>query len=140
MNVIARLEYELGYYDSAVHRFNHYTTRTPQEQHWYNLTYSRWDKRVPVFPEIISPKMNAILRLDFKPALQNILVNLIGFVDVSRNIMKTSMNERTHFFRKIYLSHFILERVAQGLMLVVCERWVGDGDRLPHIDPKFFWP
>ena len=29
MNVIARLEYELVYYDSAVHRFNHYTTRTP---------------------------------------------------------------------------------------------------------------
>ena len=25
-------------------------------------------------------------------------------------------------------------------MLVVCERWVGDGDRLPLIDPKFFWP
>ena len=24
-------------------------------------------------------------------------------------------NERTHFFRKIYLSHFILERVAKGL-------------------------
>ena len=32
MDVIARLEYELAYYDSAVHRFhrfNHYTTRTP---------------------------------------------------------------------------------------------------------------
>ena len=29
MNVIARLEYELAYYDSAVHRLNHYTTRTP---------------------------------------------------------------------------------------------------------------
>ena len=29
MNLIARLEYELAYYDSAVHRFNHYTTRTP---------------------------------------------------------------------------------------------------------------
>ena len=28
MNIIARLEYELAYYDSAVHRFNHYTTRT----------------------------------------------------------------------------------------------------------------
>ena len=27
-NVIARLEYELAYYDSSVHRFNHYTTRT----------------------------------------------------------------------------------------------------------------
>ena len=39
------------------------------------------------------------------------------------------MNERTHFFIKIYLSHFILDRV----MFLVCERWVGDGDRLPHI-------
>ena len=45
------------------------------------------------------------------------------------------MNERIHFFIKIYLSHFILERV----MLVVCERWVGYGDRLtiaallPHL-------
>ena len=29
VNVIARLEYELASYDSAVHRFNHYTTRTP---------------------------------------------------------------------------------------------------------------
>ena len=29
VNVIARLENELAYYDSAVHRFNHYTTRTP---------------------------------------------------------------------------------------------------------------
>ena len=29
MNVIARLEYELAYYDSAVHHFNHYTKRTP---------------------------------------------------------------------------------------------------------------
>ena len=33
VNVIVRLEYELGYYDSAVHRFNHYTTSPlpPQE-------------------------------------------------------------------------------------------------------------
>ena len=29
VNIIVRLEYELAYYDSAVHRFNHYTTRTP---------------------------------------------------------------------------------------------------------------
>ena len=29
VNVIARLENELAYYDSAVHRFNHYATRTP---------------------------------------------------------------------------------------------------------------
>ena len=29
VNVIALLEYELAYYDSAVHRFSYYTTRTP---------------------------------------------------------------------------------------------------------------
>ena len=29
MNVIARLEFELAYYDITVQRFNHYTTRTP---------------------------------------------------------------------------------------------------------------
>ena len=35
--------------------------------------------------------------------------------------LRNSMNERTHFFIKIYLSHFILERVDVS---VVCERWV----------------
>ena len=29
VNLIARLEFELAYYDSAVQRFNHYTTKTP---------------------------------------------------------------------------------------------------------------
>ena len=49
-----------------------------------------------------------------------------------RNIIKHNddFNERTNIFIKIYLSHFILER----LILVVCERWVGDGDRL------LYWP
>ena len=46
------------------------------------------------------------------------------------------MNERTHFFIKIYPSHFILERV----MFVVCERWTGDTNRLQYW-PKFTsWP
>ena len=40
---------------------------------------------------------------------------------------------QTHFFRKIYLSHFILERVDVGYVWVVSWR----RNRLPHIDPKF---
>ena len=36
VNVIARLEYELAYYDSAVHRFNHYTKRKPPSWHKIN--------------------------------------------------------------------------------------------------------
>ena len=48
VNVIARLEFELAHYDSAVQRFSHYTTRTPPNKvgwlvlvgylvtsHWY---------------------------------------------------------------------------------------------------------
>ena len=35
VNVIVRLEYELAYYDSAVHRFNHYTPRTPPEKYLF---------------------------------------------------------------------------------------------------------
>ena len=35
--------------------------------------------------------------------------------------LRTSMNDRTHFFIKIYLSHVILERVDVSM---VCERWV----------------
>ena len=42
MNVIARLEYELAYYDSAVHRFNHYTTRIPPSNYciWRHIRYN----------------------------------------------------------------------------------------------------
>ena len=37
MNVIVRLKYELAYYDPAIHRFNHYTTRiTPN---WFVLCF-----------------------------------------------------------------------------------------------------
>ena len=32
VNVIARLEYELAYYDPAVYRFKHYTSRTPHRE------------------------------------------------------------------------------------------------------------
>ena len=56
--------------------------------------------------------------------------------ETKSTIMTTSMNERTHFFRKIYLSHFILERVAKGLMLVMCERWVGDGTDCNILTPS----
>ena len=35
-------------------------------------------------------------------------------------------NEHTSL-GKIYLSHFTLERVVKGLMLVLCERWLGEG-------------
>ena len=42
-------------------------------------------------------------------------------------------DERTQFFRKIYLSLYLkgFERVTKG---IICERWVGDWTELQHID------
>ena len=49
---------------------------------------------------------------------RNICGNIVNNTD--------EFNERKNtFFMKIYLSHFILERVDVGCVL--------------HIDPKFFW-
>ena len=48
--------------------------------------------------------------------------------------LRTSMNERTHLFIKIYLSHFILERVDVS---VVCERWVKTGTDC-YIEPTSY--
>ena len=45
MNVITRLEYELAYYDSAVHRFNHYTTRTPPPAYEYSYFKGTWSQK-----------------------------------------------------------------------------------------------
>ena len=45
--------------------------------------------------------------------------------------LRTSMNERTHFFIKIYISPFILERVDVS---VVCEWWMETGTDC-YIDP-----
>ena len=39
VNVITRLKFELAYYDSAVQRFNHLTTRTPSMQFVSMVTF-----------------------------------------------------------------------------------------------------
>ena len=48
-------------------------------------------------------------------------------------VMNEFNNEQMHFFIKIYLSHFIFERV----MFVMCEKWV-DTRTDCYIHPKFF--
>ena len=46
-------------------------------------------------------------------------------------------NEHTSL-QKIYLSHFILERVAKGLILVMRVRLVGDGTEYNILTPSSF--
>ena len=61
--------------------------------------------------------------------------------NISGNIVNNNdelqwMNERTHFFIKIYLSHFILERVDVGCVWEVSWR---RGQTATYW-PKLFWP
>ena len=46
MNVKARLEYELAYYDSVVHHFNHYSMGTSPDHH---TCYGQNHKKHPTF-------------------------------------------------------------------------------------------
>ena len=43
-------------------------------------------------------------------------------------------DERAHFFRKIYLSHFI----RNGCERVMCERWIGDWTNCNILTPSSF--
>ena len=54
VNVIVRLEFELAYYDPAVHRFNHYTTRTPLHKPGYIYRTVKIHKPGSPFRPIIS--------------------------------------------------------------------------------------
>ena len=48
-------------------------------------------------------------------------------------------DEQTHFFRKIYLSHFI-RNGTKGLRKGYCVRGELETEqRLQHIDPQLFW-
>ena len=49
VNVIARLEYELAYYDSTVYRINHYTSRTPPINLEFHQLDHKFYKYIPAY-------------------------------------------------------------------------------------------
>ena len=58
--------------------------------------------------------------------------------NISGNIVNNNddFNERTNtLLYKKYISHTLF---SKGLTLVVCKRWVRDGDRLLHIDKHIY--
>ena len=54
--------------------------------------------------------------------LYNAYTNIYG--NIVNNNIRTSMNERTN---ALLYKNILLTLYSKGLMLVVCERWVGDG-------------
>ena len=87
---------------------------------------------------VIMRKLRRWKRLWRRSLIRSSNVVYYVYTDIHGNIINCNddfNNKWTHFFIKIYLSHFILQRV----MLVVCERWAGDRDWLLFW-PKFFSP
>ena len=68
--VIAHLEFELAYYDSAVHRFNHYTTRTPPFPFSMNVFIKPLYTSQPYFySRIYITTMISSFMMDFKKSV-----------------------------------------------------------------------
>ena len=75
MNVIAGLEFELAYYDSAVHRFNHYTARPP---HVFSRALERSEilSRICIWvTDIISYDDNHPMKCSWNIFSVNLMVN-----------------------------------------------------------------
>ena len=75
VNVIARLE--LAYYDSAVQRLNHYTTRTPPQLLVWKFTKEK-NNRVDALFTIVSFKRISIMT---SPCMSKKTVSMIFFTD-----------------------------------------------------------
>ena len=113
MNVIARLEFKLVYYDSAVHRFNHYTTRTPQgmEKFTIVLSYIRgtrqcqkrgWVLSVNPYKRWVSRFHSHFCWLGYKVTS----IHMNGeWVNLSKIWKKLKLNEENKKQGSEYLSH-----------------------------------
>ena len=97
MNIIARLEYELTYYDSVVHRFNHYTTRTPSQCNvkLWNITWKTYCGVAfckVCFEKILWIKVSALLFACYCTIIQNCWSNyhiLFVFLHVINKLVWT---------------------------------------------------
>ena len=72
MDVIPQLEFELAYYDSAVYRFNHYTTKTPLKD--ITLHESGTDKGVHTISKSFNQEVNVIAQSEIELAYNDVLV------------------------------------------------------------------
>ena len=80
VNVVARLEYELAYNDFAVHRFNHYTTRTPPTFRRDSVSLMRLLFRCHV--HVFSWEISPVYRLKYPYSCFSSHFRFEGFVDL----------------------------------------------------------
>ena len=115
MNVIARLEYGLTYNDFAVHRFNHYTTRTPP------LGLMKWKRmlcRIKTASTIFQRAIEQILGEDIK--------NMVCYQD-DIYIGATNENELK---MKIDI---VLNRLRNAGITINEKTWVNNGSKISFL-------
>ena len=114
MNVIARLEYELAHYDSAVHRFNHYSTKTPP------LGRADWGYIYACIQRIIHTRKCLFLfavSITFRPARSPGFFTCNGYLDKKETICNSFFIlfcfYSLFFFSFFFHFTFVLQKVIE---------------------------
>ena len=132
VNVIARLEYELAYYDSAVHRFNHYTTRTPGRRWYENIPTNGCQRNRTILDKNIATKIHN----EKAEWINNMTSELEGFEEGKKSNRKTPGHDEVHgiWFKKFIPIHDRLA-IEMNRCLRSTSNKIND-QRKDHIDPK----
>ena len=146
MNVIVRLEFELAYNDFAVHRFNHYTTRTSRALNGVKciLTYIK-STQMPLTNTYVSVYINVLADIFVRTRTylerQEVKVLYTHLPYHNDSIIETDARRKTQwqqtqedFFRKnIYLSLYC--KGSNGLFKVCMWEGAGDWTQTSYFDP-----
>ena len=126
----ARLEYELAYYDSAVHRFNHYTTRTPP---LFVLERNKWN-HLTVWKRMSSGT--------FKNVIYKMCPALCPTPKVySRELSINGWKRNRHKTWWLWKSVFLFMRPVQKMNGIFCDHVSVFTDNLQESNEKFIaWP
>ena len=85
VNIITRLEFELAYCDSAVHRFNHYTTRTSPGRNCFLFFY---------FHSVVDCSYrNDKMRISFLSGIVDDVMMILFCLDVTQSRVNGPPNE-----------------------------------------------
>ena len=142
MNIIARLEYELAYYDSAVHRFNHYTTRPFQGG-------VSWMSRNPCAakPKNASSRRHPLIgapqtpRYELSPAKQILLGNstLWDNADTRKRLIPPTRARLRRWHIPFLLSLEPTRTSARLKNSAVIDNWFYSRDKLSIFRIHFVW-
>ena len=107
MNVISRLEFELVYDDSTVHRFNHYTTRTPS---WIREMYGNREtfREIPAVIDVRGSlnKFPDFFRMGTFIDCTHMKINKYIYIYIYISLRKKNKDRLIHDYKFISIPYF----------------------------------